>query len=647
MSNQLKTILHFEVIKDSNIKLLKTFKSVKLEYAGIKLNYSNTNDIIFNTTLDEQRIYYNEIISFFTEENDEIPLFSIEYPIYFNKLNIIYIDHNKNEYFVSVELIFQSVNENLLPTKIVYDGLNLNKFDIFQNKLRKRIGLFNINPKKLDITNNIYEQYPDFQFEKENSYQILIRIPQNGETKYSITNFDLIEKNVNKIIKKFENKKKFMDLLLEFNSDFHTLIQNTVESEIINEGFFAKINEKYNIIENLGKDYYDNVLNYSDFEEIDLNIFHYMFYCQEFFEIYKMNIGKEKKFILTEKLFLDFNSKYEKNILRIKELNFDIKDKILLIKTYNKHYINSFTSGKDINYISILNIKELNENNAYKKAIEFIKLIICHLKEESRLFEVFLYLDSDIIENLLINNTEKSINYEDSYNNKKILKYEKNPTEYGLNMLNIDEIRMHLYKLIPKYIIRIDSEMKINANYEPNTKIMTLNEKRIFKISSLLLNKLIEDEKNNKPLIIPIIIEILHEIYGHGKIRLINNKIKSPEEYRDSKHDFNRCKIQKKIKINDFVNYPESGVILENFISEKRKILKWLKTIHAKNDIKEILDITLWVDKDFNKLEEKIESYLNNEDDKEEHYQTYIDSNDDSFSDSDDSENIKYYSCLI
>ena len=192
MSNQLKTILHFEVIKDSNIKLLKTFKSVKLEYAGIKLNYSNTNDIIFNTTLDEQRIYYNEIILFFTEENDEIPLFSIEYPIYFNKVNIIYIDHNKNEYFVSVELIFQSVNENLLPTKIVYDGLNLNKFDIFQNKLRKRIGLFNINSKKLDITNNIYEQYPDFQFEQENSYQILIRIPQNGETKYSITNFDLI-----------------------------------------------------------------------------------------------------------------------------------------------------------------------------------------------------------------------------------------------------------------------------------------------------------------------------------------------------------------------------------------------------------------------------------------------------------------------
>ena len=169
MSNQLKTILHFEVIKDSNIKLLKTFKSVKLEYAGIKLNYSNTNDIIFNTTLDEQRIYYNEIILFFTEENDEIPLFSIEYIIFFNKLNIIYIDHNKNEYFVSVELIFQSVNENLLPTKIVYDGLNLNKFDIFQNKLRKKIGLFNINPKKLEIKNNIYKKYPDFQFEQENS----------------------------------------------------------------------------------------------------------------------------------------------------------------------------------------------------------------------------------------------------------------------------------------------------------------------------------------------------------------------------------------------------------------------------------------------------------------------------------------------
>ena len=138
MSNQLKTILHFEVIKDSNIKLLKTFKSVKLEYAGIKLNYSNTNDIIFNTTLDEQRIYYNEIISFFTEENDEIPLFSIEYPIYFNKLNIIYIDHNKNEYFVSVELIFQSgLIKILFSTETFSMGLNMPAKTVVFTELEK------------------------------------------------------------------------------------------------------------------------------------------------------------------------------------------------------------------------------------------------------------------------------------------------------------------------------------------------------------------------------------------------------------------------------------------------------------------------------------------------------------------------------
>ena len=59
-------------------------------------------------------------------------------------------------------------------------------------------------------------------------------------------------------------------------------------------------------------------------------------------------------------------------------------------------------------------------------------------------------------------------------------------------------------------------------------------------------------------------------------------------EYRDSKYDYKRCKIKKKIKVSDLneVNYPESGIVFENYISEKRSIIKWLKTIHFHNEEK-------------------------------------------------------------
>ncbi len=52
-------------------------------------------------------------------------------------------------------MIFQSISEKLLPEKILYDNHELNNFDTFDNKLRKRIGLINIIPNKLEIIGEI------------------------------------------------------------------------------------------------------------------------------------------------------------------------------------------------------------------------------------------------------------------------------------------------------------------------------------------------------------------------------------------------------------------------------------------------------------------------------------------------------------
>ena len=642
LKNEQNTILHFNYIQKKEIKLKTSFPKVNLEYSNIITQFSDSNNIIFQISLDENKIYYHEIISFYTEINSKYPFLSIEYPIYINKINNIYInfeDNNeKNKIFISAEIIFQSISEKLLPEKILYDNHELNYFDTFDNKFRKRIGLINIIPDKLKILDEIKKNYIEFNFDDNNSYQILIRIPKEGEKQYSITNFDLVNvTNLKKSVKILkESKKELFNKLTKFYKDFNSFIQ-TSEKEINN--IDLQINQlytEYKLINNSLGDYYENYLNYNNFEDIDLELFHLMFYCKQFLQILK--IYKEIPIDLNCQKYNSnyLNIEYEKNISQIKLLNNNnIKEKISFIKIYNKHYLNSFISGGEISYISILNIEETEKSNPYIKALEFIKKIIIELKEESRLFEILLYLDSEVIKNLLIKNDKSSIYHEDIYNTKIIKRNEENPTEYGLNMLNIDEIKNHLYNLIPKFIIRIETDMKFYANYDPKTKIMSINEKRLLKRKSNILDIEFKNN-NNEHYVLPIIYEILHELYGYGKLKLINNNENSPLEYRDSKYDYKRCKIKKKIKVSDFneVNYLESGIVFENYISEKRNIIKWLKTIHFHNEQKKIMDVSLWVDKNFNKLEEIINEFIQNNNNNEFLYGMSINENDDSLEDS-------------
>ena len=54
------------------------------------------------------------------------------------------------------------------------------------------------------------------------------------------------------------------------------------------------------------------------------------------------------------------------------------------------------------------------------------------------------------------------------------------------------------------------------------------------------------------------------------------------EEYRDSKCDYKRCNVLKKVDDQKEIKYPESGVVLENYISRNKKIIRWLKKVQRK-----------------------------------------------------------------
>jgi hypothetical protein len=204
------TILHFIYIQDENENLNKFFNSVRLEVADMQYEFKESNDIKINIELDENCIYYNEVLNLYTKENDEI---SLDYPIYKNKINNIYIDieipnsqKNSEKKLISLEIIYQTINNELLPKNIYYGDKKLVLFDTFQNKLRKRIGLVNIDPEKLNFIEEIHQQYPEFEFQNQNSYQILARIPNEGNIQYSIANCEL---NINNNRLKSQKNNKF------------------------------------------------------------------------------------------------------------------------------------------------------------------------------------------------------------------------------------------------------------------------------------------------------------------------------------------------------------------------------------------------------------------------------------------------------
>ena len=647
------TILTFIYARNEKEKLSKFFDCVQLASLG-KEYQLDSNSIRIDIQLKENNICYKEYLIFRTKSKKEI---SADYPIYAYKENIIYIDfiQNNNQEIeniklLSLEIIYQSISEELLPKSIIYDNKELFLFDTFGNKQRKRIGLINIDPQKLLLVNEVLKKYPNFELSKDNSYELIIRIPANKDIQYSITDFETMNMyglKAKEPPKKYslENKESIYRSLLSFGGEFFSSLLNEKNiNEIKNK--IADLSKKYYDLKLIVMPYYENILNYETLQDKDIDIFIENFY---FLELQRMELLIHSEDDVDEELqsiliyINKFNKKYYGYISEISKLSINIMDKLLLIKCYHKILLDSIMTNNEVNFMNTMIVEKISEYNSYKKAINFVKDIIYNLTEDSRLFEIFLYLDSNAIENLFEKNEVTFEYFEDNYGRKKKIEYKKHPTEYGTNMSTVDEVKNHLLKLMPRYIVRINSDLKFNASYDDKTKIMIINEKKLFNKDSDILTNFFEDNKFNEKFVLPISIEILHELCGHGKKRLINEHEGSTEEYRDSKCDYRRCNVMKKVDNSKKIKYPESGIVLENYISNNKKVIKWLKKYQNKEgEIKQIKNVELWVGKDFNILESKIIEFINSSEEKDKesnsNYSICINKNDEdtSFSDEDD-----------
>ena len=95
------------------------------------------------------------------------------------------------------------------------------------------------------------------------------------------------------------------------------------------------------------------------------------------------------------------------------------------------------------------------------------------------------------------------------------------------------------------------------------------------------------------------------------------------------------------------IKYPESGIVVENYISNNKKIIRWLKKLQSKEEIKKILNINLWIDKDFKTLESLITNFISfsseQTNDNNSKFSIYINKNDEDTFLSDDDDTCGFH----
>ena len=208
------------------------------------------------------------------------------------------------------------------------------------------------------------------------------------------------------------------------------------------------------------------------------------------------------------------------------------------------------------------------------------------------MFYIFLQINSNA-SNVLYSN--------ETYNNDN----NENISNYHISMLSLDQVKCHILKIFPKYIIRFYSNTKERANLNLKTNIIGINEKYLFK-NELEKNEnefLKIDCKNNYSM--PIIIEFFHEITGHSKYKESQKENENyPNYFQDDNLDF-QVKSIDKIEMNEHNRKVESGLLVEYFISNKYINIKFLKDI--KNNFSDYYNINLWIKNEFKELNSKIE----------------------------------------
>lgn len=609
---QLITIIQFIFISDTNVIKPSEMK-IKLNLQKECYNLKNDNQIRFHAKCPSRKIYYGEIITVFY---NNIELCTFHFLIYINKKNIIIFDMDETNH-PSFELFFYAKETQYNPSKIRYKDVEYAQFMNYGNKFRSRIFFANINPAELEYINSPALKKYNYDFNYD-TYQAIFRMINRNEFEVTLTDMACY-------INDFEDKQyerltsvqfsELKDLLLEFSEKYYELFyndDNTVKER--KEIHKQLINLSDNIVSNVHYYFIEspNLNEYTYYEENELlYMFQIDLYLNEFIKLNEENKTPDIDEFESFKKIIIRNNEMQESLYQklINDISLNINQKIKIMKTITLFFKNTLFSGKPIFGVNYLNINVISNNSPYAKSLKLLKDIISGLTEESRLFEAFLYFNSDIIENLLTKNTQPNYIYKDIFGEKVEINQSKYITEYGMSLMTVEEIKTHLRDLLPKVIIQIDTNINIRALLEKETKMMVINEFKMFN-NFCNINESTLFKTQPDCYIIPITIEILHEMFGNAKLRYSEDNEKynySPLVIRDSKNNFKPQKLIKRIKLFDntekYINKGETGRVLEHYISENRDVIQTLKQMTFN---KEIINAKYWTGSNFDSLHKAI-----------------------------------------
>ena len=596
-----KTAIKLISLNDSKYNL-NDYSYIKFSFGDeIKLSelIKNKSQLV-KLNIDSDKIYVVDKIELRNEKGDHRQTFLL--PIYIKKCNSCYISlkHKKKGY--SFEFIFYSKNKKIIDTYKLgpYKPGQANKqeldiFDKYDLKYRKKINFINVEKK---IANDYLKNLPL----NKNSYKICSRIKQNDNILTSVHKLNVDKKiisekselkaNLNDIKKiynffnEFKKKKKLESLKKKYKS----LNNENVFAKFINEYIYAK-------------KYYSNI---SEITENDVNILkEYLlklilqFFFIDFSEE-KNSIDPNKKNNMLTNIIDNFTSLIEDIENFTQNLDNPILYKFRLFRStlFNVHSIiiknsNKLISLETISFYKqkIMSLKNLSDDNPFNKAIKFMKEIARNLNEDSCLFDLLLQYNSGISDDL-------------DLLRRKRKKYKNNNTKYELSMITVKELAEHLEKIIPDFIIRYTSDDETYAFYSSLNDLVFFNDKKTFK------SYMMADYNGNDNLILPIVLLLIHECWGHRKVALSNSKIKkSPirnylinEDFEEDEY-FIINKSTGKLK-------GESGYEIEYLITGKKYdniFSNYLLDCNANNN-RNLLNVELWNQPNFEEFQKIMES---------------------------------------
>ena len=517
-NHSFQVIFHFLDLKESN-----KYSSIKFETLFQESFPIQSEKLEINLDLNminSRKGSYDEIIHLIPSRKE------IEEKKYIISLNcdlntIINININE-EGNCGIEItsmweVNYSDNINILERQIPdieYAGKKIKNFEKLYERIRWNI----LNAKIENFGNGLFSnktiEYIKKNKEKSYKYDIIL----NDDSKSNFLHEKVVQKKIQFLTEneKEELKKKINTLKSEIIKRIEHFEQIT-NFQALKNIKTVMIKSEYNNLEETFK-IYNGKWDLDNFSINDFNLFLLFSELQIHFKEVHQNYRK--------KLFPKYEE-LKKRVISNAYLN--LIEKARIICGFSK-FCSSLLIETAFPEIVIFN--ELKDDDIYKLAVENYKNIINELKESSGFFKKLLLFDkgsSEIInewdlenyevENLfciktkdeLVSFTSKFMDFKMEMNN---INKRKKPGEKItkvtfplLSMLTLNQLKFHLFDILPKFIFTVDSIYDFKAVSDVNNRISFFNDLRTFHLE--VVNKEIFD-RNAKEFILPLMIEISH-----------------------------------------------------------------------------------------------------------------------------------------